>query len=368
MSDSRETARRKKEKLIAQARELEETQPRVAKQLMRRAEQIASAAGEVEVGAISPDESMIEWSKECADVLARGGDVGELVSSLSRRWVAIVEEALEKQGQEPPWNAIAAGPRGILALSQATGSPKPVWASVTKDPKLPPTFFRLSKETDAKTPVGDDSRRCLSLCCAAPEARDGSGWCLLGDAGRKLCDWAAAECRARYEDAEDEGELARALLVACGVHSAFRGGRLGEKRDVAWAVRGMEGTAEEIGNALISAMNRATVAAEFFCGTAAPCVELVADLVEPPCMFPANDMRILVDVALREIVDAPRGMAEVRSFTELLSEVVQSEWYSSERHRESDVIAVTAAAAESFGDPGISFLAREISTSLGNPH
>jgi hypothetical protein len=306
---------------------------------------------------------LADWRRECAAALSGephtaldSSHAVRLVGSLARGWSPFV------LGNTCSIEALDGGPRGLLALAEASGTPAVVWGAVARDLSIPPALFKLAREGGPVAAAA--SQQCLALCCAAPEAREDSAATattgLFAD-GHELCAWAVAECCARYDDAATEEDLAWALLVACGVHAAFRGSGI----DVATELRALPDLAEELGNALVMLLNRSGTVADFFgVGSSSACIALVSDLVEPPCLFPPNDLRIIVDVALREIVDAPRGLPDVRSFAELLAEIVQSDWYASEPHRKSDILAITSAAAEAFNDPGLAFLTRQISKSL----
>lgn len=342
----------------------------------------------------SPDtKSNCNGSKE-EEEEERGKRFTEVVSSMSSKWCApahaLLQEYCAATAPEVTadqslstmvYTAVGKGPTGLLALADLLESESRAWAHaywlhVALDAHLPLELYRIghamsriihhNTETTATAAaaviVGPLSvlrgvQRCLGLLCEAKAMRAvgvAEGAWSLDSVAVKMSKWAVAEVCAQYRGSEDEDAMGDAMFLACCVHAAFRA-LLVDKASVAVNMRSCPVEVGDLCNVLAMTMNRTAG------NHPAACLPLVTDMVEPPCAFYDNDLRVLMDVAMREITNAEEGEADkVLSYLELLSEVVQTEWFVRERHRDKELVSLLNQLSENNESTGIPALSRQV--------
>ena len=408
--------RRKYNSLMEQADSIAESQPRVARVLRKRASTMYDPDKDAKRYLIALAEQIIlnaeAWVQECSaelprvfspdsSSLGRSNDGGagattrgrltEVVTSMSEKWCnpahSLLEEFCSATSAEITddqslstmvYTAVEKGPTGLLALADLLESENRAWAHsfwlyIALDPRLPLELYRIahamsrlvcgggsgsaSQSSPGPQSVLRKTQRCLALLCEAKALRavgvSEGGWSLDAVAG-KMSKWAVGVVCAQYERAADEDAVCDAVFLACCVHAAFRA-LLVDKASVAVNMRNCRVEVGDLCNALAILMNRAAG------DHPAACLALVTDMVEPPCGFYDNDLRVIMDVAMREIANSEEGETDkVLSYLEMLSEVVQTEWFVRERHRADELTRVLSQLSENNGNTGIPPLSKEI--------
>ena len=405
--------RRKYNSLMEQADSISESQPRVARVLRRRASSMYDPDKDTKQYLIALAEEIIlnaeAWVQECSAELPKvfspdctsresspsgataKGRITEVVTSMSEKWCnpahsllqefcsATASEITEDQSLfTMVYTAVEKGPTGLLALADLLESENRAWSHsfwlhIALDPRLPLELYRIahamSRIVRSDASVSDSAQnpgpqsvlrktqRCLALLCEARALRAvgvaEGGWSLDAVA-EKMSKWAVGVVCAQYERAADEDAVSDAMFLACCIHAAFRA-LLVDKASVAVNMRSCRVEVGDLCNALAVLMNRAAG------DHPGACLALVTDMVEPPCGFYDNDLRVLMDVAMREIDNSEEGETDkVLSYLELLSEVVQTEWFGREKHRADELTRMLDQLSENNGNTGIPPLSKQI--------
>lgn len=403
--------RRKYNSLMEQADSIAESQPRVARVLRKRAAAMYDPERDAKQYLIALAEQIIlnaeAWVQECSASLPRvfAPDVSasatkekltEVVTSMSEKWCGPAHSLLrefcaatapeitaDKSLYTMVYIAVEKGPTGLLALADLLESESRKWSHafwlhIALDPRLPLELYRIAHAmtriihgsgeglapahpVTASGPgpksVLRKTQKCLALLCEAKTVRAvgvAEGSWSLDSVAAKMSKWAVNEVCAQYEDSDDEDAVSDAMFLACCVYAAFRA-MLVDKASVAVNMRSCRVEVGDLCNALAVTMNR--VAGEH----PAACLPLVTDMVEPPCGFYDNDLLVLMDVAMREIGNAEEGETDkVLSYLELLSEVVQTEWFAREKHRAEELTYMLNKLSEDNERTGIPGLSKEI--------